>query len=137
VSVTDGAVSQDAGADGYSPPFDALFPIPDATLDTSVLGCPSIVAIEPISAATPCTYSMPVPDAAAVNPQQVNLIYLVGDDSQYVVVASSATTCDSGWHFINDQTEIEICGSTCDVIRNDPGAQIALWLPCVDPPLPS
>jgi hypothetical protein len=126
-----GAGPWDAGADASAPPpLEPLYPVA-VNLDASI-GCAS-TTVEPVSVAAPCTYPLAVPDGALVNPNQVNVIYVAGDQSTYVVAMNDSATCNSGWHFINDQTEFEICGSTCDIISADPGAQLVLMFACKGP----
>jgi hypothetical protein len=98
------------------------------------IGCVS-TSVEPVSGAAPCTYPVPVPDGAPINPTQLNVSYRAGDQSTYVVAMNDSATCNSGWHFIENQTEFEICGSTCDIISTDPGAQLVLMFACKGPPI--
>jgi hypothetical protein len=122
----------DAGTDGYTPPPDALIPV-DVDLDQSS-GCPgAITIVEPISAAAPCAYSVPEPDTALIDYAHANVLYKAGDQSTYLIVPNDSATCDTGWHFINNQTQIEICGSPCDTIKNDPEAQLVVMFGCSGP----
>jgi hypothetical protein len=133
-TVTDGTGGVVAGAGGAGPrdadtdvgvtppPVDALFPI-DPVVPWDSGACIGTTAV-PISGAAPCTYGIPVPDGVTLDLTKLNVLYLAGDQSRYLVLRSA--TCDSGWHLIEDQTRIEICGSACDLIRNDPGAEIEL-----------
>jgi hypothetical protein len=135
VSGTSGAGPQDAGADVFAPPPDGLFVV---DIDPLVLNaCPvTTVSIEPVSAATTCTYLVPVSDGMVFDPNLVNVIYTAADQTQYGVTVNNSATCDFGWHYIDDaKTEIEICGSTCDTIKHDSGAQITLWFGCSGVPL--
>jgi hypothetical protein len=124
-----GTGPSDAGADvNASPPplVEPLVPI-DANLDTCIR-----TTVEPISVAAPCTYPVALPDGATVSPP-LNVEYTAGDKRMYIVVQNDSATCDRGWHFINNQTQIEICGSTCDIISSDPGAQLELMFGCKSP----
>ena len=127
-----GAGPRDAGGDLDVPPspVNALLPY-DAPLPIGTDACP-LVTVEPISAAAPCTYPLPVPDGGTID-TKLNVLYLAGDQSTWFVAQNGSATCDLGWHFIDDQTRIEICGSTCDIIRTDPGAQLEMMFACKGP----
>jgi hypothetical protein len=79
----------------------------------------------------PCVYDVPEPDGGTFDPSQVNLYYTAGDDSTYVVAENLSSACDLGWHFTDATgTQIEICGTTCDQIKSDPGARLELEFGC-------
>jgi hypothetical protein len=77
----------------------------------------------------PCNYLLPQHDGGTLDPFG-RVVYAAGDVTQYLVVANEATTCDLGWRFIGDYAGIEICGSTCEVVKKDPGAQVSYVIEC-------
>ncbi len=42
----------------------------------------------------------------------------------------SMTGCSSGWQYAAGQSQIELCGETCDRIKADDGGQIDLIFGC-------
>jgi hypothetical protein len=72
-----------------------------------------------------CTYLLPEPSSGT------NVFYTDGNGQTYVVARNITSTCDLGWHYTDSlQTEIEICGTTCNRIQNDPGALIDIFSGC-------
>jgi hypothetical protein len=79
----------------------------------------------------PCIYDVVPPDGGTIDPKLVNVFYTSGSQQRYVVVLNESSTCDLGWHYTDDShAQIEICGSTCDQIRSDPGATMDLLYGC-------
>jgi hypothetical protein len=115
-------------------PTDALLPIDVSPIPPSA--CGMSFTLEPISAAMPCTYLVPMPDGMVADPSKANVVYEAGDGGTFLVMANSSATCDMGWRFLDAPTQIEICGIPCDVIRNDPGAELAILFGCTGPPVP-
>jgi hypothetical protein len=133
VSGTGGSAPRDAGADVYAP-----LPDPPVLTDDPPRPPPACrgttASIEPVSAAMPCTYAVPVPDGTVFDPTLVNVVYTAGDQNRYLIMVNSSAICDQGWRFINDLTQIEICGTPCDTIRNDPEGELVLVFGCHGPP---
>jgi hypothetical protein len=61
---------------------------------------------------------------------QLHVVYTAGDQTRYEIIRSQSAICGAGWLYFADRNEVEICGSTCDRIRTDPGAQIEVLLAC-------
>jgi hypothetical protein len=79
----------------------------------------------------PCVYDVVPPDGGTIDPDLVNLYYTAGDDSRYLVLENLSSSCDLGWHYTDaTSTQIEICGTTCDQIKSDPGARLELEFGC-------
>jgi hypothetical protein len=78
----------------------------------------------------PCVYPVNSPPGATIDYAKVNLIYTDGSQNEYAVVKNLGTTCDRGWHYINDNTEIEVCGDTCTKIKADSGASMDVLFGC-------
>jgi hypothetical protein len=89
--------------------------------------------LEPLSAAMPCTYLVPLPDGMVADPTKANVVYQAGDGGTYLVRVNSTAICDEGWRFIDAPTQIEICGSPCDIIRSDPGTELTILFGCMGP----
>jgi hypothetical protein len=66
-----------------------------------------------------------------IDPSVWDVVYTAGDQSQYLVLENRSATCDFSRHFVNGVTEIR--GSTCDIVRADPGAELSVVVPCVGP----
>jgi hypothetical protein len=86
-----------------------------------------------------CTYTLPdPPPGETLNLQQVNVNYTTGSGSERVIGFNPSADCTEGWQYTNNNTQIVLCGTTCDEITNDPGAQIDVAFGCdtmtIDPP---
>jgi Mg-chelatase subunit ChlD len=78
-----------------------------------------------------CLYDVPVaPDGQTIDPNSTNLVYGDGTGASYLVLQNGAETCDKGFHFINDMTMIEICGSTCEQLTSNAKASLSLLFGC-------
>jgi hypothetical protein len=79
----------------------------------------------------PCIYDVVPPDGGTIDTEKINVFYTSGGQ-RYLVVQNESSTCELGWHFVanTNQTQIEICGSTCDQIKSDPGATMDLFYGC-------
>jgi hypothetical protein len=79
----------------------------------------SAVAVE-------CTYSVPAPPAGqTLDLNKVNVEYN-GNEVGY----NNTATCDQGWQYANNNSQIVLCGSTCDQVKADPSAKIQLAFGC-------
>jgi hypothetical protein len=78
-----------------------------------------------------CLYDVPAaPAGQTIDASTTNLIYGDGSGASYVVLQNGAEKCDKGYHFINDMKQIEICGSTCDQLTQNPKASLDLLFGC-------
>jgi hypothetical protein len=78
-----------------------------------------------------CIYTIPpFPPHQVFDPTQTTVVYTNGSQIQYSVVRSDADPCLRGWHYINNEAELEICGETCALIQSDPFAQVDLFFGC-------
>jgi hypothetical protein len=81
-----------------------------------------------------CTYDLsPLQGSTARN--ALSVVYTAEDGSRYLVVLNRSSTCEFGWHWIAGSAQLEICGTTCDRIKHDPGATIDLFFGCIAPVL--
>ncbi len=79
----------------------------------------SAVAVE-------CTYSVPAPPAGqTLDLNKVNVEYN-GSEVGY----NNTATCDQGWQYANNDSQVVLCGSTCDQVKADPSAKIQIAFGC-------
>jgi hypothetical protein len=79
----------------------------------------SAVAVE-------CTYTVPAPPAGqTLDPNKVNVEYN-GTEIGY----NNTSTCDQGWQYANNNSQVVLCGSTCDQVKADPNAKINIAFGC-------
>jgi hypothetical protein len=79
----------------------------------------SAVAVE-------CTYSVPAPPAGqTLDLNKVNVEYN-GNEVGY----NNTGTCDQGWQYANNNTQVVLCGSTCDQVKADANAKIQIAFGC-------
>lgn len=73
-----------------------------------------------------CTYTVPAPPAGQTLNGQVNVTY-----NGSIVPFNNTATCDKGWQYNSDMTQIVLCGSTCDQVKADPNADIEMAFGCM------
>jgi hypothetical protein len=79
----------------------------------------------------PCIYDVVPPDGGQIDTALINVFYTSNSQRYLVNQNQSSGACEVGWHFADAaKTQIEICGSTCDQIRRDPGATMDLFYGC-------
>ncbi len=78
-----------------------------------------------------CEYNVPAPPSGQViDTSQIVLVYNDGKGNYSLILQNTSTTCDKGWQFTDStNSKIQICGTSCDVIQNDEGAQrhLGFW----------
>jgi hypothetical protein len=78
-----------------------------------------------------CLYDVPAaPTGQTIDASTTNLIYGDGTGASYLVLQNGADVCDKGFHFINNMSQIEICGSTCTQLTSNPQASLSLLFGC-------
>jgi hypothetical protein len=81
--------------------------------------------------AVDCTYTVPKPPAGQTFSGNVNVQYASGSNPPVVIPFNGASgQCDEGWQYNADQTQIVLCGSTCDQVKADPAANIQMFFSC-------
>ncbi len=105
------------------------------------VGAQLIAALEEIrdSVVIDCAYSIPAPPPGrALDYNQVNVqITSPGGNMDIPRDDPSDSTCDSGWQYSMDMTQILLCGSTCEAVQGDPLAGISVLFGCqtvIEPP---
>jgi len=79
-----------------------------------------------------CDYAVPAaPAGQTIEPAQIVLEYIHGDGTYSLILQNTSTTCDKGWQFTDaTNSQIHICGVTCDAIQNNSAAQLNLVFGC-------
>jgi hypothetical protein len=84
-----------------------------------------------------CVYKIPPPmnnmeiDYTKVNvnfTSSAGVVTPIGSDP-------NATSCEHGWQYTADKSQIQLCPDTCDLVKNDPDAKIDIVLGCSMRPL--
>ncbi|HTQ06963.1 MAG TPA: vWA domain-containing protein [Polyangiaceae bacterium] len=76
--------------------------------------------------AVDCTYAVPAPPAGqTLDPNKVNVEYN-GTEIGY----NNTATCDQGWQYANNNSQVVLCGSTCDQVKADANAKINISFGC-------
>jgi hypothetical protein len=69
-----------------------------------------------------CRYDIPAAPAGNVlDPDKVNILFAPPGGTQQLIPRSSGSGCASGWQYSADQSQIQLCGSTCDEVRGSNG----------------
>ncbi len=79
--------------------------------------------------AVDCQYTVPQPPAGQTFSGNVNVQYTSGSNDVVIPFNDSAGQCDEGWQYNADQTEIVLCGSTCDEIKAA-GGKVQMFFSC-------
>lgn len=79
-----------------------------------------------------CTYTIPdPPPGQTLDLLKVNVEYTNGDgDTVQVGYNDTTGTCDEGWQFAENNTQVVLCGSTCEAVKADAGARIDVAFGC-------
>lgn len=94
-----------------------------------------LAVLEEIRAdAVGCSFVMPNPEAGTVDLDQVEVSFESSSGSSLVLprVADGAS-CGIGWHFDDNAgpSAIELCPSTCNLVKADPQGAVAISLGCL------
>jgi hypothetical protein len=89
--------------------------------------------------AVECTYNLPDPPAGEMlDLMRVNVTYTSSSGTESVIGFNGDANCTQGWQYANGNTQIVLCGSTCDQVKADSAAKIDVAFGCstiiVDPP---
>jgi hypothetical protein len=79
-----------------------------------------------------CEYPVPpAPDDGTVDPGRVNVLFTPsGGETKTIPRAPSASDCQEGWHYGDDEETIVLCGTACEDARSDVGATVEVLLGC-------
>lgn len=89
--------------------------------------------------AVECTYNLPDPPAGqTLDLMRVNVTYTGSSGTEEVLGYNGEANCTTGWQYTNNNTQIVLCGNTCDKVKADTRAKIDVAFGCatqvVDPP---
>ncbi len=90
------------------------------------------ISIETLS----CEFDVPQPaDGDVLDPSKVNVNYTPGTGGNPVQLPKNDKyACtdpqNNGWQYSADNTKIELCGSACTKVKDDPGAKVSIVLGC-------
>lgn len=69
-----------------------------------------------------CSYDVPAPPGgAALDPTKVNVVFQPRDGESEVIPQSTGSSCREGWQYSADQSQVLLCGTTCDRVRETNG----------------
>jgi len=77
-----------------------------------------------------CAYDIPEPpNNGTLDPNKVNVYFTPTGGMREIIGQSPAGACKEGWQYSPDQTQLRLCGDTCDRIRSASG-QLSLEFGC-------
>lgn len=78
-----------------------------------------------------CTYTLPAPPAGqTLDLMAVNVNYTNGSGNETLIGFNADQDCTEGWQYASNNTQIVLCGTTCDTVKGDAGAQIDVEFGC-------
>jgi hypothetical protein len=95
----------------------------DMTRETD-LGAGLTNALSIISGvALSCRYAVPQPPTGSLlDPGKVNVLFTPPGGAQELIGRSVDTSCSEGWEYAQGETQIRLCGSTCDRVQASEGS---------------
>jgi hypothetical protein len=133
-----------AAAGGSGRPFVVEALNTDGTDGGSSLETRFVQALSGVrSASLPCRYALPAPDAGAIDPEKINVVYTPGSPSSGPastvprVDTPEACQASAGWFL--DRSDggagsapptVDFCPATCAAVRSDPGGRVELVSGC-------
>jgi hypothetical protein len=70
-----------------------------------------------------CNYAIPeAPRGAVLDPAKVNVLFSPPGGEPELLGQSANGPCNEGWQYSDDQTQIRLCGSTCEKVRSSEGS---------------
>lgn len=77
-----------------------------------------------------CAYDIPAPpNGGILDRSKVNVLFTPLEGSREVIGQSPGGTCSDGWQYSSDQSQVLLCGPTCDRVKASNG-QLALEFGC-------
>ncbi|MFZ5891571.1 MAG: hypothetical protein ACOY0T_11010 [Myxococcota bacterium] len=85
-----------------------------------------------------CTYEIPSPPTGQqIDYGLVNVRVTAGDGKMTQVYRDpSPTACNQGWQYSADKTQINLCGSVCEQVKNDPNMKLEVLFGCTTQVIP-
>ena len=70
-----------------------------------------------------CNYDIPMPpNGSMLDPERVNVLFSPSPGEQELILKNAGGPCNDGWQYSQDQSQILLCGSTCDRVRASDGS---------------
>lgn len=81
-----------------------------------------------------CSFSIPdPPPGETIDADTTSLIVVWGDGTASAFLQDNVDECDAGWHFTDaTQKQIDLCPSSCDLLKQGQGATVRLSFGCTD-----
>ena len=77
-----------------------------------------------------CAYDIPdPPNGGTLDPSKVNVLFKPPGGEQELIPQSAPGTCRDGWQYSNNQSQVLLCGSTCDRVSASSG-ELSLEFGC-------
>lgn len=82
-----------------------------------------------------CTYTVPeAPDGRTLDLDNVSVSLIPSSGAESTTIPRDLDrSCAAGWHFIENDTAIELCGSFCEQSKADPSALVEILFGCAGP----
>jgi hypothetical protein len=78
-----------------------------------------------------CSYPIPTPPGGAtLDPALVNVLFSPEGGDRELIARSAAGACNEGWQYSEDGSQVLLCGSTCERVRQSNGS-LELEFGCV------
>ncbi len=70
-----------------------------------------------------CSYDIPAPpNGGQLDPSKVNVLFRPAVGQEQVILQSPGQGCSEGWQYSQDGSQVLLCGSTCDRVRDAEGS---------------
>jgi von Willebrand factor type A domain len=78
-----------------------------------------------------CSYNLPSPpNGGQLDPAKVNVLFRPSGGLDEVIAQSVNQRCSEGWQFSQDGSQVLLCGSTCDRVRDAEQGSLTLQFGC-------
>lgn len=78
-----------------------------------------------------CSYAIPAPpNGTQLDPSKVNVLFSPVGAREEVILRSPGNTCSEGWQYSQDGTQVVLCGSACERVRDAEQANLTLQFGC-------
>lgn len=88
------------------------------------------------SVSNPCSFEIPSDaPSGTIDASKTNVIIEWGSAAPELVIRDDQGDCSEGWR-VADNGQLELCGATCDRIKNDAAARVTLSFGCMSGEVP-
>jgi len=78
-----------------------------------------------------CNYSVPPPPAGeTLDYAKVNVHFESSAGKPTDFLQDPSTTCKEGWQYSADKSQVILCGTACEIVKNDPNGSVQLQFGC-------